>query len=139
MTANQNRDPKRQRKPYEFKDFFFFEPINSKNLPEGRFGAAALELHKRGLLPSWSLFCFPQLTTNATRGYIPATCALMNENAILLHPVQKEGGYQGMLIAREAASGKVCDFTDDRGRIVKLKVPHIQTKIIANEESILYP
>ena len=139
ILVNQNRDPKKQAKPYSFKDFLFFTPLEDRQLPEGHFGAAAIELHRQGRYPSWALFCFSELNKRAAQGYVPRVCALISDDAILLHPIQRDGGYRGMLIAREAASRKVIEFTRDDGEVIKLMMPEIKTKIIAEEESILFP
>jgi hypothetical protein len=139
ILVNQNRDPKKQAKPYSFKDFLFFAPLEDQALPEGHFGAAAIELHRRGEYPSWALFCFAELNKRAAQGYVPRVCALISDDAIMLHPIQGDGGYRGMLIAREAASRKVIEFKRDDGVIVKLVMPEIKTKIIAEEEAILFP
>lgn len=139
IIVNQNRNPKKQVKPFTYKDFLFFAPLQDKELPEGHFGAAAMELHRRGDYPSWALFCFSELNQRAAQGYKPQFCALISDDAILLHPVQSNGGYKGMLIAREAASRKVIEFTRDDGEVIKLTMPEIKTKIIAEEEAILFP
>ena len=136
LTANGMRDPKKQ-KPYRYEDFSFYMPREAQDLPDGAYGAAMLTLVKRGKLPPWALFCFKQLTATASDDYEPAICALQSEDAILLHPRRTEMGYEGLLIAQESASSQRRVFVDDNGLEVVLTVPHVHTKVIAEEDVTL--
>ena len=93
-----------------------------------------LALAKKGMLPSWALFCFKEVTAHADSNYIPSSLALIADDAVLIHPVRTETGYKGLLIARESASMAVREMTNlETGEVVKLRVPPIHTKVIAEE------
>ena len=139
VLANQNRNPKKKSKPFSFKDFCFFKPTQDKDLPKARYGSAAMVLIQKGLYPSWAMFCIPELRESAINDYIPLEPALISEDAILLHPVETETGYVGFLIARESASRQSRVFSKDDGTKIRLKVPYIETKIVAQEGVILSP
>ena len=136
---NSKKDPKKG-KTFEAKDFCFFRPREEEDLPNGRFGAAAIKLIEKGLFPSWALFCYSELSQGATEGYEPSQLAWISDDAILLHPVSSKSdrGIQGMLIAREAAGGKTLEFTSEKGETIMLTVPPIKTKIVAEENATLY-
>ena len=93
-----------------------------------------LFLAKTGLLPTWALFCFKEVTANADPDYEPENAAFMSEDAILIHPVKTETGYKGLLIAQESASQAMRQMTNPKtGETVGLRMPLIHTKIIAEE------
>lgn len=93
-----------------------------------------LTLAKKGLLPSWALFCFKEVTANADPGYSPNTLAFVSDDAILIHPVRTELGYKGLLIAQESASMSVKEMTNpETGEVFCLRMPLIHTKIVAEE------
>lgn len=137
VTANQNRDPKKTPQPYTADTFSFFKPKHLENLPAGYYGSAAVAMVKAGTYPAWALFCFKELNSMADPSYTPGLPALVSEDAILLHPVKKEDGYKGMLIAREAAGNKMIEFKGSNGLIVSLYVPEVKTKVVAEEDVTL--
>ena len=137
MQANQNRDKKKQPQGYTYLDFSFYKPQDSGERPDGHNGAAYLELIRLNLLPSWALFCYKELAPSASVDYIPGEPALIAEDAILLHPEQKPGGYSGLLIAMESAGDQVRTFTSTKGTEVVLRVPFIETKVVARENELL--
>ena len=60
----------------------------------------------------------------------------MSDDAVLIHPVRTETGYRGLLIARESASMAMRQMVDpSTGEVLSLRMPHIHTKIIAEEGS----
>lgn len=132
LTANASRDPKKG-KAYSAMDFALYTPRDRQDLPEGVYGAAALKLVKEKRYPSWALFCFKQLSSSATKDYVPTTAALISESAMLLHPRAVKGGFIGLLIAQERAGETSPVFIDDRGTEYVLEVPAIPTKMIAEE------
>lgn len=136
LTANQNRDAKKKKQPYTMLDFCVYKPLHAEDLPSGHYGAAALLMVKKGTFPSWALFCFKELQAQATQGYEPALPAIVAEDAVLLHPVESEGGFKGMLIALESASEQVRQFETPNGPVL-LGVPHVHTKAIAEEDVVL--
>lgn len=137
VIANQNRDPKKQRKPYTYEDFSVYKPREDLDLPDGHYGAAMLAAISLGLMPSWALFCYKELTSNATQGYAPSEPIFVSEDAVLLHPVPVPSGYEGLLIARESAGNRSIVFKNSKGESIRLNVPHISTKVVAIEDVTL--
>lgn len=140
LLANQQRDSKRQRKPFSASDFYLYQPREDKNLPEGSYGAAAVKLVEAGRFPAWCLFCYPALRDAAGAcKQPPRTLAYIAEDAVLLAPRRLGNGYIGMLVAQESAGGQVRLFETDDGNFISLEVPAIPTKFIAEEDVILLP
>ena len=137
IIANQQRDPKKQRKPFTLDDFSFYMPREARNLPAGAYGSAAMALIKDRKFPSWALFCYKDLAAGANQNYRPENPALIASDCILLHPVQVGGGWKGMMIATESASDQCRTFTDEKGRSYQLTVPYIETKFVAQEDVTL--
>lgn len=138
LFANSNRDPKKQKKGFTYKDFVFYSDPDDEDRPDARYGTAAVELVKAGKFPDWSLFCFSALRESADPNYTPTILAFVAEDAILLAPTKSETGWNGLLIARESASQKSRVFTADDGSTIKLTLPYIETKVIAREGITLY-
>lgn len=138
LLANQNRDPKKTKKPYNWEDYSFYRAKQGGQTANYVYGSAMLEMAKRRTLPPWALFCFKEVTESASRDYVPQNCALVAQDAMLLHPVRSGNGWEGMLIALESASEQQRCFTADDGTKIRLTVPHVHTKAIAEEDVILY-
>lgn len=136
ILVNQNKDPKKG-KPVEMSDFYLYQPREAAHLPSGRFGAAALALIKSGDFPSWALFCWKELSQGAS-GEPPLVLAYIASDCMLLAPVAVPGGYTGLLIATESAGGQPRDMVSPCGKTVALKIPHVQTKVIAEEDVTLF-
>lgn len=136
MTANMNRDAKKQRKPYGIEEFYLYQPKDEQNLPEGRCAAAAVELYKRKMFPGWAMFCYKELATSAI-GAPPPLLAFMSPKALLLAPIKTEHGYKGMLVAGEEVSEKWQTFMSPCGKMVTMYVPEIKTKFIAQDNVTL--
>ena len=139
VIANQNRDPKKQKKGFSFQDFSFYIPQEERNLPNGAYGSAALAALKERRFPSWALFCYKDLVATADQGYVPHMPILVAEDAILLHPVKDGHGWRGMLVAQESASEKRRTFDDGQGNSITLTVPFVETKFVAIEDVTLLP
>lgn len=137
ILANQNRDPKRTKKPYSWEDYSFYRPYQGKDVANYVYGSAMMQMAKHGKLPPWALFCFREITSSASSTYIPENCAFVAEDAMLLHPIKVGDGWEGLLIALESASNKDRCFVADDGTEVRLRVPHIHTKAIAEEGVVL--
>lgn len=135
IMVNQGRDP-RKSKPVDMTSFYIYEPKDQQNLPSGRYGAAAVELIKRRKFPSWALFCFKELSQSAS-GEPPALLAYEGVDCLLLAPVATPGGFTGLFIAVESASGEVREMTSPDGQVIKVRVPIVETKIVAEEDVFL--
>jgi len=133
LLANKDRDPKKNKKGYSYEDFSFYKPIGGVNGPEDYYGSAMLCLVKKRLLPSWAMFCYKEVVGGADPSYEPHLAALIAEDAMLLHPTRGQFGWTGMLIAMESASMQTRTFRGQNGEEVVLTVPHIHTKVIAEE------
>ena len=138
MQANFKRDPRKNSKPYSYKDFTFYSDSRDGSGPAARYGSAAIALVIAGKFPTWALFCFQDLKKSAVEGVKPDRLALIAEDALLLAPIRTEYGYIGFLIAMESASGKKRAFIDDKGETVYLTVPPVETKIVAREDAELF-
>ena len=136
--VNSKRDAKRS-KAAVWSDFCFYKPRSDGNSASSENGSAMLLMAKKGLLPSWALFCFKEVTTHADPDYKPDVLALVSDDAVLIHPVRDELGYKGLLVARESAGETVRAMTNpETGEVFNLRVPIVQTKVIAEEGAILY-
>ena len=137
LFANSSRDQKRG-KPFGYLDMSFYKPSDQDGVVDYYYGSAMMRLAKQRKLPGWALFCFKEVTANASADYIPETCALIAEDAMLLHPVQRGGSWEGMLIAQESASGSRRTFVSENGLIVSLVVPDVHTKVVCEEGVTLF-
>lgn len=133
LLANQSRDPKRKKTPFSMDDFYLYQPIVDRDLPAGRYGAAAKELIRRKEFPSWGLFCYKDLMANSDAP-TPSLLAFTGEDFMLLAPVKADGYLKGLLIALESASGKRAEARSPNGDTVYLELPEIPTKVIAQED-----
>ncbi len=137
QNAEVNRDKKKKRKPYELNDFCFYVDKETLNLPAARYGAAGLELQRRGLLPLWALFVYPELKKNASDATLPEPLALIGEWAILLAPICEDGECSGMLIASHECSGSLQELSTLSGEKVTLRMPIFKESVYAWEDASL--
>lgn len=133
MTSNIHRDTKKQRKPTPLSEFFMYRRQEMSNLPSGRYGAAMLSLVRQQLLPSWALFCYKEVTSHAS-DVTPSLLAFVHNDAIILAPKISGGEVEGLLIAKEAASEKTLKMRSPCGQEMLVKMPYVNTKIIAEED-----
>lgn len=103
MTANSNRDPKKQRKPFQISDFCFFIDTEADK-PDLLAAAAYMRLLEDGLLPAWAMFCFADFKHAKPSPASPEKIALIGEGFLLLSPAEITGGYEGLFIAEASAS-----------------------------------
>lgn len=132
LTANSQRDPKKKKEPFSLDDFYLYQPRDSQDMPAERYGAAAMGLIKRRLLPSWALAFYSKLAASAG-GVEPSLLAFIGDDFLLLAPVKTAIGYSGLLIAQESASKKIKTASSPCGTTVTMCLPKISTKIIAEE------
>lgn len=137
MVANQNRDPKKQQQAYTYLDFSFYKPVGDGETPQEYNGSAYMELIRSKRMPHWALFCFKSFSGSAAEGYVPDEAGFVAEDAILVHPERTAGGWKGLLIAQESAGDQYRIFTDSKGNALKLRVPYVDTKVIAREGEVL--
>ena len=138
LTANQNRNPKKQQEAYTLDQFCLYKPREQQDIPDYEYGSAAVAAIKRGLLPSWALFCYKSLAAAASDQYEPTVSIMVSQDALLLHPIRTEDGWKGMLIAMESASRQRREFKiEGKEETVWLTVPEIETKMVAVENVAL--
>jgi len=135
LTASMNMDKKKHKRP-TIEQFYLYQPIETKNLPEAQYGAAVKELISRNLFPAWGLFCYKDLVYRASTRP-PELLCFKCDTAILIAPTEVTNGYKGLLIALEEASNQTLQMESPCGRKVNLNVPYIHTKVIAKEDVIL--
>ena len=117
-------------------DFFLYQPREATHLPSGRFGAAAIAMAKANQFPAWALFCWKELAQSAA-GEAPNVLAYIGSDCMLLAPVAAPGGYTGLFIATESAGGQVREMKSPCGKAVTLKIPLVETKAVAEEDTFL--
>lgn len=133
VLANSNRDSKRQRKPYTLEDFTIYKRKEDLNLPTRRNAAAAVKAIEAGLMPTWALFIYPDLVAAYDENTVINSVILAADDAILLNPSKSDNGFIGLLVARESSSLSKRLFTDENGSQYWLEVPHVGTKVVAEE------
>ena len=138
LTANQSRDPKRQKKAFTVTDFTFFQPREELNLASMRYATAAMALIKQGKLPNFALFCYKELAPAADENYVPGVLSFQCEDAILLHPERDGDEWTGMLIAQESCSKRIRTMVNEHGVEIRVRMPEISTKIVAEEGARLH-
>lgn len=137
LLANLNRDSKKQKKPIPLEEFFLYQPREERDLPSGSAGAAAMELIKQRVFPSWALFCYKELAAGAAPEP-PTVLAFISKAAILLAPQRTaSGGYKGLLIALEEGGDRWTTMESPCGKQVQLFIPPIPTKVVAEDSVTL--
>jgi hypothetical protein len=135
MVANFNRDKKKS-KPFSIDQFYLYQPVEHKNLPNGKFGAAAIELISRQLFPFFALFCYKDLVQLADQTP-PELLCYQSDVAILLAPEIRDDQMFGLLIAVEEAGGTHQIMHSPCGKSLTTIIPEIKTKVIAKEDVFL--
>lgn len=131
--AEIHRDRKKQKRPYELTDFFFYWTEEQSDSIDAIYSACASEMIERKIYPTWALFVYKQLMVNAGKEKPPEVLCYMCEDVLILGPKVMEGVVKGMLIAEESASRKLRTLTSPCGKMIKVMMPRIETKIIAQE------
>lgn len=137
QNAEMNRDSKKRRKAFTPDEFYFYEDQSQKNLPEPRYGAAALALIERELFPRWALFTFKDLKARAADAMPPEFLCLQCDDAIVLAPSIEGNVVTGMLIACRSASEQIRTMESPCGKRVVVKMPNISNRFEADENSEL--
>lgn len=105
MTANLQRDAKKQRRPFSTADFTFFHD-QDKDGPENDAAAAYWVLLESDRLPNFALFCMDDMRKGKGRGY-PSDPAVVGDGVLLLAPHDAaENKITGTLIAEQKVSNK---------------------------------
>lgn len=136
LLANINRDPKKARRPYSMEDFCLFMSSEDRNIPSSEFGAAAMALIEKRIFPSWGLFAYKDLKESAS-GPPPDILGFLADDIIVLAPRIVGDVMQGMLIAKESASGQIRCLKSPCKKTVMLQVPEFKGKYFCQENVAL--
>jgi hypothetical protein len=96
-----------------------------------------MALIQRGQFPHWALFSYQELSKNADDCLPPSVLCFQSDNAIILAPSIKDGICRGMIIALESASNKELTMESPCGRTIRVKMPQVKSKVIAQENCCL--
>ena len=136
QNANLNRDTKRKKQPFSMEDFYLFQPLEDKNLPAERYGAAAIWLATKEMFPSFALFCFPELRKNAGK-QAPTVVAYLHPSAVLLAPTETPEGLKGLLIVESVVSEQVITMRTPCGKEATVVIPSVRDEVAAEEDITL--
>lgn len=131
-----NRDKKKRNQPFKLTDFYFYDDVSLQNLPEPKYGAAAMKLVEMGEFPGWALFTFKDLKARASDALAPEVLCYQCEDAIVLAPSIDGHEMAGMLIAMMSASDQIREMKAPDGRLVTVHLPVVNDKYVADEEAI---
>lgn len=135
QNAELNRDSKKRKKPFSPEEFYFYADKDQEDLPEPRYGAAAKELIRQGLFPTWALFVYKDLKSRAADALPPELLCFACDDAIVLAPDIDGRIMTGMLIGAETASRQRRTMTSPCGKQIDVELPLINGKFAADEES----
>lgn len=106
LTANMNRDPKKNRKPFSTEDFCTFID-RASNRPEEEAALAFMALVREKELPHWALGFFADFKHGKITKRPTKELAMVGEDVILLAPIEIHEGFEGTLIAEQSASEQI--------------------------------
>jgi hypothetical protein len=137
QTAESNRDRKKNKRPFLIEDFCMYGDPEETKAPAARYGAAAIALVEMGLFPSWALFVYKDLKTNAAKAMAPELLALIGDSVIILAPSVGEGQCSGMLIASMEASNSTVEVFSPCGKSLTVRIPKFAESVYALEDASL--
>jgi hypothetical protein len=135
QNAELNRDKKKRRQPFKPEEFYYYADLEAMDLPEPRFGAAAMELIRLEMFPNWALFAYPELKKRAMNAIAPELLCYQCQDAIILAPNIEGAMVQGMLIAGKTASNERREMISPCSRTITVLMPTILGEFEAIEES----
>ena len=71
QTAEMNRDRKKQKKPFELQDFYFYPDDEENDSVDAIYGATAKAMTEKKVFPSWALFAYKDIIKNADKSTPP--------------------------------------------------------------------
>jgi len=134
QNAEMNRDVKKRRKPFQPSDFYYYADQDLLNLPEPKYGAAAMELIRLEMFPSWALFTFTELKKRSDDANPPELLCLQCDDAIILAPDIGKESVTGMLIAGRTCSGQRRLMRSPCNRELTIELPLISGVFEATED-----
>jgi len=110
-------------------EFCWFLPPKDQDETDGppaTAGAAMLALCELRQVPGFAMAFYDALTTAGEGTPPPPLLALLADDALLLAPVEHQGGWRGLLLAEDTAAGQERTFrlVDDPQRLITLLVPN---------------
>ncbi len=132
LTANMNRDPKKQKKPYSVEDFTFFS-AKEESKPERRAAMAYMTMVERKTLPAWALFCLGDFKDGKGQTY-PTDPAVVGDGMLLLAPQENDNKLKGLLIAEQKVSGKQLEV-EWEGHKMLVSIPKFDGFVHAQAET----
>ncbi len=135
LTANLNRDAKKNKAPYKVSDFCFYSDA-AEARPDSAPASAYHKLIEQKRLPSWALFVFASFKGQGAAADAPDPVAAIGEGVVILAPEAMAGGIEGLLLATSAVSGQVVEVDVD-GAKFRVAVPEFEDSAIAREHVLL--
>lgn len=135
QNAEMNRDKNKRRRPFSPEEFYYYQDIAARDLPEPKYGAAARALIEKGMFPSWALFAYKDLSARADDALPPEFLCLQCDDAIILAPSLEGSVVLGMLIAAGTASNQVREMRSPCGKQFMIRLPEVSGKFVAEEEA----
>jgi hypothetical protein len=135
QNAEINRDRKKRSRPFKPDDFYWYDDQKMANMPEPRYGAAALKLMEMELFPSWALFVYRDLKARAADAFPPELLCYQCDDVIILAPSIEGNTLDGMLIAAGTASGELRELRSPQGHVVTVRMPTLDGEFVADEEA----
>ena len=129
LTANMNRDPKKNRKPFTTEDFCMFVD-RSSNRPEEEAALAFMALVREKELPPWALGFFADFKHGKVTKRPTKELAMVGEDIIILAPVEIHEGFEGTMIAEQKASEQV-RTVEHNGMTWTIQVPKFEGMMFA--------
>jgi hypothetical protein len=126
--ANAHRDSEKRSEPFTLEEFCHYLPPGKQEEQEGppkEAGAAMIALCEQRQVPGFAMAFYDALATAGEGEPLPSPLALLAVDALLLAPVEHQGGWRGLLLAEDSAAGQERTFrlADDPLRTVTLFVP----------------
>ena len=132
LTANLNRDVKKNRTPYKVTEFCFYADREDRNDPDAINAAAYMALLKDGKIPAWALYIYPDMKSNAGDTAPPDDLAAIGQDFLLIAPQPVNGGMEGLLLAKQRVAGELI-LVKVGNTSVRVRVPEFEESVVARE------
>lgn len=137
LTANINRDPEGRKEPYRLQDFAFYGEQEDVARVAPRAGAAFRAAGMAGLLPAWALFCWEGVTAGAPEEPQGGPLLAAADGVLMVAPVEVGGMLQGLLVARQDASGQTVELSTTEGQCYRVRIPDFPDHVMARDGEAL--
>ena len=120
-----NRDRKKQKKPFELQDFYFYPDDEENDTVDAIYGATAKAMTEKKVFPSWALFAYKDIIKNADKSTPPEELYYITGDAVILAPKIIDSSVKGLLIAKQSASNAVATMISGTGKMIRLRMPEL--------------